>query len=69
MNKPSIDFTKLNSDKILKLESETAYFYGTTERELVAQHYMQAIKTLEKEGISSDEKVLRGKMLPDLENQ
>lgn len=44
----SIDFTKLNSDKILKLESEIAYFYGADERERVAQHYMQAIKTLEK---------------------
>ncbi|MBP9692542.1 MAG: hypothetical protein KBD90_04335 [Alphaproteobacteria bacterium] len=74
MNKTSslseqpIDFTKLNSDKVLKLESEIAYFYGATERELVAQHYMQAIKTLEKEGISSDKKSLRDKMLPDLEN-
>jgi hypothetical protein len=67
MNKPSIDFTKLNSEKILKLESEIAYFYGAKERELVAQHYMQAIKTVEKEGISSDEKVLQDKMLPDLE--
>ena len=67
LSKQPIDFTKVNSDKILKLESEIAYFYGAEERELVAQHYMQAIKTLEKEGISSDEKALREKMLPDLE--
>ena len=62
-----IDFTKVNSDKVLKLESDIAYFYGVEERKLVAQHYMQAIKILDTEGASSDKKVLRDKMLPDLE--
>jgi hypothetical protein len=73
MNKTSplseqpLQFTRTNSDRILKLEEQIAYFYGAKKRELVAQYYIKAIKTLEKEGFSSDEKVLRDKMLPDLE--
>jgi hypothetical protein len=62
-----IDFTKVNSDKVLKFESNIAYFYGVEDRKLVAQHYIQAIKILETEGATSDKKVLRDKMLPDLE--
>ena len=56
-----IDFTKINSDKVLKLERNIAYFYGVEDRKLVAQHYIQAIKTLETEGVTSDKKVLRDK--------
>lgn len=66
-NEQSIDFTQLNSDRIFKLESEIAYFYGAKECEVVAQHYMQAIKTLETEGVSVNKETLRDKMLPELE--
>jgi hypothetical protein len=60
-------FTQINSDKILKLEEDIAYFYDAKEKELIAQNYIQAIKTLENERKSCDEKALRDKMVPDLE--
>jgi hypothetical protein len=64
----SVDFTNLNSEKILKFEKEIAYFYGAKDPELIAQHYMQAIKALETKGAAANIKILREKMLPSLEN-
>lgn len=64
----SIEFTKINSEKILKLEEDIVYLFGAPEPKRVVPHYMQAIKTLEEISAASDEDALREKVLRFLEN-
>lgn len=63
----SIEFTRLDSDKISELEKQIVYLYGVKNPELVVEHYLQAIQILEKEGISAGKSVLGEKMMPFLD--
>lgn len=58
----NVIFTDLNSQKILKLEEDLAYFYGAKETGLIAKHYIEALKQLE---IGSDD-ALEAKVLGHL---
>lgn len=54
------------AEKILRLEKEIAYFFGVREPELVASHYIEAIKLLEQRNSFTTHE-LRNQMLPHLE--
>lgn len=65
-------FTDANSQKILKLEEDLAYFYGAKETRLIAKHYMDALKQLEIGGDDALEEKVFGhlkKAYAEVQNQ
>lgn len=62
-----VEFTRVQSEEILKLEEEIAYFYGVKEPKLVADYYIKAVKVLEENSAIFDAHILRGKVQPFLE--
>lgn len=54
------------SAEMLQFEKEIAYFYGASDPERIANHYLDALKQLEILGINASDEVLAKKMLPAL---
>ncbi len=59
-------FTDLNSQKILQLEVDLAYFFGAKNPDPIARHYMQAIKQLEYIGLQGGRDKLHTAMVKPL---
>ncbi len=60
-------FTNVNSDEMIQFEKKIGYFYEAANPELIAQHYIMALQTLEKLGIEATEIELEQHMLPALQ--
>jgi hypothetical protein len=54
------------SKDMLQFEKEIAYFYGASDPNRIADHYLEALKQFEILGITEKEEVLEEKMLPPL---
>ena len=55
-----------STDDMLQFEKEIAYFYGAYNSEVIANHYLDALKQLEALGMNERDRELARQMLPAL---
>jgi hypothetical protein len=64
-DKKEIQFMGASSE-MLQFEKDIAYFYGASDPQRIASHYLEALKQLELLGINTSDEILEKKVLPAL---
>lgn len=64
----SVAFTRADDAEIIQFEQKLAYFFHTSNPELVMQYYTTAITEFEKLGLSAPLKQLQAKVIPPLKS-